>query len=50
MPRNTKSEGNTCMLATVLSSALLGIDAYIVKVEVDVAGGLPSFSTVVFTR
>ena len=34
------------MLATVLSSALLGIDAYIVKVEVDVAGGLPSFSTV----
>ena len=34
------------MLATVLSSAMLGIDAYIVKVEVDVAGGLPSFSTV----
>ena len=34
------------MLATVLSSALLGIDAYIVKVEVDVAGGLPYFTTV----
>lgn len=34
------------MLATVLSSAMLGIDAYIVKVEVDVAGGLPAFSTV----
>lgn len=34
------------MLATVLSSAMLGIDAYIVKVEVDVAGGLPTFSTV----
>lgn len=34
------------MLATVLSSAVLGIDAYIVKVEVDVAEGLPSFSTV----
>ena len=34
------------MLATVLSSAMLGIDAYIVKVEVDVAGGLPYFSTV----
>ena len=34
------------MLATVLSSAMLGIDAYIVKVEVDVAGGMPSFSTV----
>ena len=34
------------MLATVLSSAMLGIDAYIVKVEVDVAGGMPAFSTV----
>ena len=34
------------MLATVLSSTMLGIDAYIVKVEVDVAGGMPSFSTV----
>ncbi|MDD9974530.1 MAG: YifB family Mg chelatase-like AAA ATPase [Candidatus Poribacteria bacterium] len=34
------------MLATVLSSAMLGIDAYIVKVEVDVAGGMPYFSTV----
>ena len=34
------------MLATVLSSAVLGIDAYIVKVEVDVAGGLPAFNTV----
>ena len=34
------------MLATVLSSAVLGIDAYIVKVEVDVADGLPVFSTV----
>ncbi len=34
------------MLATVISSAVLGIDAYIVKVEVDVAGGLPAFNTV----
>ncbi len=34
------------MLATVLSSAVLGIDAYIVKVEVDVTDGLPVFSTV----
>ena len=34
------------MLATVLSSAMLGIDAYIVKVEVDVSGGMPAFSTV----
>lgn len=34
------------MLATVISSAVLGIDAYIVTVEVDVADGLPAFSTV----
>ena len=34
------------MLATVLSSAMLGINAYIVKVEVDVSGGMPAFSTV----
>ncbi len=34
------------MLARVFSSAMLGIDAYIVKVEVDVADGLPAFSTV----
>ena len=34
------------MLARVLSSAMLGIDAYIVKVEVDVSEGLPAFSTV----
>ncbi|MGH7457998.1 MAG: YifB family Mg chelatase-like AAA ATPase [Longimicrobiaceae bacterium] len=34
------------MLARVLSSAVLGIDAYLVTVEADVATGLPSFSTV----
>jgi magnesium chelatase family protein len=34
------------MLAKVLSSAVQGIDGYIVEVEVDIAGGLPSFSTV----
>jgi magnesium chelatase family protein len=34
------------MLSRVLSGALLGIDAYLVRVEVDVANGLPSFSTV----
>src|SRR3990172_5871148 len=34
------------MLAKVLSSAVLGIDAYIVDVEVDIAFGLPSFATV----
>ncbi|MDY7035243.1 MAG: YifB family Mg chelatase-like AAA ATPase [Thermodesulfobacteriota bacterium] len=34
------------MLAKVLSSAVIGIDAYIVEVEVDITKGLPSFSTV----
>ncbi len=34
------------MLARVYSSAVLGIDSYIVEVEVDIASGLPSFSTV----
>jgi len=34
------------MLAKILSSAVIGIDAYLVEVEVDIAKGLPSFSTV----
>lgn len=34
------------MLARVLSSAVIGIDAYLVEVEVDIAQGLPSFTTV----
>src|SRR5687768_16226084 len=34
------------MLARVLSGAVLGIDAYLVSVETDVASGLPNFSTV----
>jgi len=34
------------MLARVLSSAVIGIDAYIVEVEVDISKGLPNFSTV----
>jgi magnesium chelatase family protein len=34
------------MLAKVLSSALHGIDAIIVEVEVDIAQGLPQFATV----
>ena len=34
------------MLAKVLSSALLGIDAILVEVEVDIAQGLPQFATV----
>ncbi|MBC8179468.1 MAG: ATP-binding protein, partial [Deltaproteobacteria bacterium] len=32
------------MLAKVLSSAVIGIDAYVVEVEVDISQGLPSFS------
>lgn len=34
------------MLATVLSCAILGIDGYIVNVEVDIAQGLPAFEIV----
>ena len=34
------------MLAKVLSSAVLGIDAYRVEVEVDITSGLPMFTTV----
>jgi magnesium chelatase family protein len=34
------------MLAKVMSSAVIGIDAYIVEVEVDISQGLPSFATV----
>ncbi len=34
------------MLAKVLSAAVVGIDGYLVEVEVDIASGLPAFSTV----
>ncbi|KPJ49967.1 hypothetical protein AMJ40_04250 [candidate division TA06 bacterium DG_26] len=34
------------MLAKVLSSAVLGINAYVVEVEVDLASALPAFTTV----
>jgi len=34
------------LLARVLSSAVLGIDAYLVDVEVDISPGLPMYSTV----
>ena len=34
------------MLARVHSAAVLGIDAYLVDVETDIANGLPSFTTV----
>ena len=34
------------MFSTIMSGALLGVDAYLVGVEVDIAQGLPSFSMV----
>jgi magnesium chelatase family protein len=34
------------MLARIRSAAVLGVDAYLVDVEVDISNGLPSFSTV----
>ena len=34
------------MLARVLSSAVIGIDAFLVEVEVDITSGLPTFTTV----
>ena len=34
------------MLAKVLSSAVLGIEAYAVEVEVDIGNGLPAFNIV----
>ena len=34
------------MLARIISSSLMGIDAYTVEVEVDISYGLPSFTTV----
>ncbi len=34
------------MLARIRSAAVLGIDAYLVEVEVDITNGLPSVATV----
>ena len=34
------------MLAKVLSTALVGLDAHLIEVEVDISGGLPQFSVV----
>ena len=39
-------KGRWALLARVLSSAVIGIDAYLVEVEVDIAQGLPTFTTV----
>jgi magnesium chelatase family protein len=42
----TLKPGRRLLLAKVLSSAVLGIDAYAVEVEVDITSGLPTFTTV----
>ncbi len=34
------------MLARIRSAAVLGVDAYLMEVEVDIASGMPSFATV----
>lgn len=34
------------MLSIIQSEAIFGIDSYLVRVEVDIAGGLPAYSTV----
>ena len=34
------------MLSKVLSSAVIGVDAYVVEVELDISSGLPYFATV----
>ncbi|MBN1602045.1 MAG: ATP-binding protein, partial [Chitinispirillaceae bacterium] len=39
-------EWDITMLANILSGAIIGIDAYPVEVEIDVAQGLPQFATV----
>jgi len=41
-----RPSNNRRMLATVLSAALRGVEAALVRVEVDVAAGLPAFYTV----
>ena len=38
------------MLAKILSAAVVGVDGYIVRVEVDLAQGLPAFSTAAVHR
>ena len=34
------------MISKIQSSAVLGVDAYLVEVEVDISQGLPNFMTV----
>jgi hypothetical protein len=44
--RAPRAPNNPRMLAHVLSAALLGVEAVLVRVEVDVASGLPQYATV----
>jgi hypothetical protein len=44
-PARTPTGGDD-LLAKVFSSAVIGIDAYVVEVEVDIVPGLPAFTTV----
>ncbi len=46
LSRDREQKGNIFMLAKVRSAALVGLDAHLVDVEVDIAGGLPQFSVV----
>lgn len=44
--RGPEQKGSGSMLAKVRSAALVGLDAHLVDVEVDISGGLPQFSVV----
>ena len=44
--RGPEQKGSIFMLAKVRSAALVGLDAHLVDVEVDISGGLPQFSIV----
>src|SRR5437879_10935369 len=46
LPSCRRSVVPSYMLARVRSAAVLGIDAYLVEVETDIANGLPTFATV----
>ncbi len=44
--RGPEQKGNIFMLAKVRSAAIVGLEAHLVDVEVDISGGLPQFSVV----
>src|SRR5262249_62145668 len=39
-------KGGLCMLATSLTAAVVGVEAHLVRVEADTAGGFPKFTMV----